>query len=254
MERWRALAEHLADCAQPILKKYFRQKLEVLAKADDSPVTIADREAESAMRAILGQEVPTHGIVGEEHGAERENAEYVWVLDPIDGTKSFITGRPLFGTLVALLHRGNPILGIIDMPILGDRWLGMEGAPTTLNGTRVEPRPCGDLSLASLAASSPHMFSVADHGKFERLRARARLTTYNGDCYMYGMVATGFLDIVVEKGLATYDFLALAPILHGAGACLSDWQGRPISRESAGDIVASGDRRVHDQALEVLRP
>lgn len=254
IETWRNLAEELADCARPILRKYFRQRLAIDDKADDSPVTIADREAEAAMRKILQSRAKGHGIIGEEYGKENEGADYVWVMDPIDGTKSFITGRPLFGTLIALLKEGKPILGIIDMPILDERWVGLSGAPTLLNSKAVQSRSCGHLSEAYLSAASPHMFAEgAAQVNFDRVRRACKLTTYNGDCYMYAMVATGFLDLIIEQGLGTYDYMALIPILEGAGATITDWQGQPLGLHSIGEVIAAGDPKLHELALDKLQ-
>src|SRR5262249_51487674 len=155
-----ALAERLADASGKIIRHYFRSGVEVIAKADASPVTIADREAEQALRRMAALAYPMHGLIGEEFPAERPDAEHVWVFDPIDGTKSFITGRPLFGTLIALLHLGRPILGIIDHPALGERWIGAAGRPTSFQGKAARVRPCAEIGKAVLAASSPHMFGT----------------------------------------------------------------------------------------------
>jgi inositol-phosphate phosphatase/L-galactose 1-phosphate phosphatase/histidinol-phosphatase len=248
-----ALANRLADASRPILRSYYRRKLDVDIKSDASPVTQADREAEAAIRKLINAAYPMHGIFGEEFGKERADAEYVWVLDPLDGTRAFVTGRPTFGTLVALTRNGAPILGLIDMPILGDRWIGAVGRPTTLNGDKVEARPCDDVSKAYLSASIPLMFDTAEkQAKFDAVSAKARSTTFGGDCYQYGMVATGFLDLVIECSLVEYDYLCLSPILEGAGGQITDWQGNPLKMGSGDRVIASGDRRAHDQALRLL--
>ncbi|HEX9792129.1 MAG TPA: inositol monophosphatase family protein, partial [Kiloniellales bacterium] len=197
-----ALAERLADTARAIVRPYFRQPLDITQKTDLSPVTAADREAEAAMRAMIAKAFPTHGVVGEEHGADRGDAEYVWILDPIDGTKRFIIGHPQFGTLVGLLHNGAPVLGIIDMPMLDERWIGAAGQPTTHTDTRgtrpVQVRACADLAQAVLYATSPHMFPGDDFAAFERVRQRAKQPMYGGECYAYGLLAAGFVDLVIE--------------------------------------------------------
>ncbi|HEY3148391.1 MAG TPA: histidinol-phosphatase [Dongiaceae bacterium] len=247
------LANRLADASRPILNSYYRRKLDVDIKSDASPVTQADREAEAAIRKLINATYPDHGIFGEEFGKERENAEYVWVLDPLDGTRAFVTGRPTFGTLIALTRNGAPLLGIIDMPVLGDRWIGAAGRPTTLNGEKVAARVCSRLSEAYLSASIPLMFDTPEkRRKFEAVQAKARSTTFGGDCYQYGMVATGFLDIVIECSLAEYDYLALTPIIEGAGGSITDWQGNGLKMGSGDRVIATGDRRVHDEALAVL--
>jgi inositol-phosphate phosphatase/L-galactose 1-phosphate phosphatase/histidinol-phosphatase len=247
-----ALADELADAAGAVIRPYFRQKIAVDDKADASPVTIADREAEQAMRALIEARFPEDGIFGEEFGTVREDAEFVWVLDPIDGTKSFISGIPLFGTLVALLHRGRPALGIIDQPISQERWRGVAGSPSTHNGNPIRARPCPDLAAASLFATAPDMFRGADADAFARLKAEVKLTRHGGDCYAYGLVASGFIDCVVEASLKPYDYCAMVPIIEGAGGVFTDWQGKPLGLASDGRVLAAGDRRVHAAALALL--
>jgi histidinol-phosphatase len=247
------LASRLADASRPILLSYYRRKLDVDIKSDASPVTRADREAEAAIRKLINAAFPDHGIFGEEFGKERADAEYVWVLDPLDGTRSFITGRPTFGTLIALTRNGAPLLGVIDMPVLGDRWIGAAGQPTTLNGERVTARPCATLGEAYLSASIPQMFDTPEkRRKFEGVQAKARSTTFGGDCYQYGMVATGFQDVVIECSLVEYDYLALTPILEGAGGRITDWQGNGLRIGSGDRVIAVGDPRLLDEALPLL--
>ncbi|HVZ03044.1 MAG TPA: histidinol-phosphatase [Dongiaceae bacterium] len=245
------LARRLTEVSRPILRQYYRRKLDIIDKADESPVTRADRECEAALRDAIARAFPDHGIFGEEFGAERADAEYVWVLDPLDGTRAFITGRPLFGTLIALTRHDAPILGVIDMPILGDLWLGAKGMPTTLNGEPVRSRPCATLAEAYFSSALPQMFR--DHPKkFEALQSRVKSVTFGGDCYQYGMVATGFIDLVVERNLGIYDYLALVPIIEGAGGAITDWQGKALTARSGDQVVAAGDRRLLDQALAIL--
>jgi len=251
------LAGRLAEAGRAVARQYFRQGLAVEDKADESPVTRADREAETAMREIIAAAYPGHGVHGEEFGIENPGAEFVWVLDPIDGTKRFITGNPLFGCLVALLQGGRPILGLIDMPVLGERWLGAAGHATTFtdeNGTReARVRPCAGLGGATVLATSPDMFQGADAAAFRRLHDAAKLTLYGGDCFNYGLLASGFADIVIEARLAPYDHLAHAPIIAGAGGIMTDWQGRPTSLETDGRVICAGDRRCHDLAISLLQ-
>ncbi|MEZ5831376.1 MAG: histidinol-phosphatase [Dongiaceae bacterium] len=247
------LAGRLADASRPILRSYYRRKLDVDIKSDASPVTQADREAEAAIRKLINATFPEHGIFGEEFGKEREDAEYVWVLDPLDGTRAFVTGRPTFGTLIALTRRGSPLLGLIDMPVLDDRWIGAVGRPTTLNGEPVRVRPCGRLAEAYLSASIPLMFDTPEkQRKFDAVAAKARSTTFGGDCYQYGMVASGFLDIVIECSLVEYDYLALTPVIEGAGGKITDWRGNGLKMGSGDRVIATGDARLHDEALAVL--
>lgn len=252
MNDFLALAERLADAARPVIRKYFRTPVAVDAKADDSPVTIADREVEAAMRALIREAFPDHGILGEEHGSEGLEAEYVWVLDPIDGTKAFITGKPSFGTLIALCRRGKPVLGVIDQAILGERWLGAEGRPTTLNGQPARVRPCPDLAHAYAYTTGPEYFDDATLPAWERVRAKVRQPRYGCDCYAYALLTSGFVDLVVEAGLKPYDYCALVPVIENAGGIVTDWGGRPVTMASDGRICAAGDARLHAEALGVL--
>jgi inositol-phosphate phosphatase / L-galactose 1-phosphate phosphatase / histidinol-phosphatase len=247
-----ALAESLADAARPIAARYFRTPVTVDDKSDLSPVTIADREAETAMRALLTRHVPAHGVFGEEHGAERTDAEYVWVLDPIDGTKAFITGLPIFGTLIALLHRGVPVLGIIDQPILKERWLGAAGRPSTLNGQPIRVRACAALDKAYMYSTAPLMFPGPIAKRHEALAAKVKLFRWGGDCYAYGLLAAGHVDLVVENDLKLYDFAALVPVIKGAGGLITDWQGRELGMRSDGSVLAAGDPVIHRAASALL--
>ena len=245
-----ALANKLADTAGEIARRYFRTRLAVDDKPDKSPVTVADREAEQAMRAAIRETFPAHGVVGEEFGAENADAEFCWILDPIDGTKAFITGKPSFGTLIALLHNGRPVLGVIDQPILRERWLGVTDRPSTLNGEPIKTRACPTLAPASLYATTPDMFVAKDADSFALLRGQVKLVRYGADCYAYGLLAAGFVDLVVEASLQPYDYLALVPVIEGAGGVITDWQGQALSRQSDGRVVAAGDPRAHAAVLE----
>jgi inositol-phosphate phosphatase/L-galactose 1-phosphate phosphatase/histidinol-phosphatase len=248
-----AFAEELAEAAGAVVRPYFRRPLAVADKADQSPVTAADREAEAAMRELIERRYPEHGIIGEELPPLRPGAEYVWLLDPIDGTKSFITGKPLFGTLVALARRGAPLLGVIDHVMLGERWVGAAGRGATLNGRPARVRPCPELALAALYASSPDMFQGAEADAFARLSSRVKLPLFGGDCYAYGLLASGHVDLVVEATLGADDYFALAAVVAAAGGVMSDWTGAPLGLASDGRVIAAGDPRVHAQALAVLR-
>jgi inositol-phosphate phosphatase/L-galactose 1-phosphate phosphatase/histidinol-phosphatase len=246
------LADELADLAGDVLRRYFRAPLSVETKADQSPVTIADRESEARMREMIGRRAPGHGILGEEYGTENAGAEWVWVLDPVDGTKAFITGKPSFGVLIALLHQGRPVLGILDQPILRERWRGAAGQPTTLNGQPARARDCPDLSKAYAYATAPEMFAGADETAWNRLRPKTRMVRYGADCYAYGLLASGHVDLVVEASLQPYDYLPLVAIIEGAGGIVTDWRGRRPDLDSDGRIVAAGDKRTHGEALTVL--
>jgi histidinol-phosphatase len=251
-DQFLALATQLADAAGEAIRPYFRQPLAVDDKADLSPVTAADRAAEAAMRRLIAARFPAHGIIGEEFGRERDGADFVWVLDPIDGTKSFISGVPLFGTLIALAYQGRPILGIIDQPILRERWIGGSGHPTTLNGAAIRVRRCPALAGATVFATSPDMFKDHDAAAFARVAASAKLVRFGADCYAYGLLALGCIDLVIEASLKPYDFSAMLPIVEGAGGVASDWRGTPLSLVSDGRVLVAGDRRAHEAALALL--
>jgi histidinol phosphatase-like enzyme (inositol monophosphatase family) len=242
----RAFAERLADAAGAVIRPLFRQRVEVETKRDATPVTAADRAAEAAMRAIIEAERPGEGIIGEEYGVHLPDAERVWVLDPIDGTRSFIAGRPIFGTLVGLIEAGRPVVGVIDQPIIGDRWAGAAGEVTTHLGRSARTRACRELSRALVATSGPQYFLPDQRTRFEALAAAAGQLLYGGDCYNYGLLASGHLDIVVEAGLKLHDFAALAPVVIGAGGAIADWEGRPLSATSDGRVIAVGDARLLD--------
>jgi inositol-phosphate phosphatase/L-galactose 1-phosphate phosphatase/histidinol-phosphatase len=247
-----ALAHELADAAGKIALRYFRHKITVDHKPDLTPVTIADREAEAAMRDLIAARCPSHGIIGEEHGRVREAAEFVWVLDPIDGTKNFISGIPLFGILIGLAQAGRPVLGVIEQPVLRERWIGATGAASTLNGAAVRTRACAALSEATLFSTSPDMFAGADADRFARLKSQVRLARYGADCYAYAQLASGFIDLVVERDLKPYDFCALVPVIAGAGGAIVDWAGQPLTLASDGRVIASGDGRLVAPARAAL--
>ncbi|WP_022682434.1 histidinol-phosphatase [Sphingobium bisphenolivorans] len=247
-----ALAHRLADAAAAAIRPFFRARYDMEFKSDKSPVTEADRAAEAAIRAILEKERPQDGIIGEEYGATREDAERLWILDPIDGTRSFIAGRPIFGTLVALTQSGWPTIGIIDQPIAGERWAGMAGQPTTFNGQPVKSRACRSLEEAVLASTGPQYFPGCTGEHFSLLAGQCRDTVWGGDCYNYGLVASGHVDIVVEAGLKLHDIAALVPVVEGAGGRMCDWAGEPITAESDGRVIALGDPARLDDVLEAL--
>jgi inositol-phosphate phosphatase/L-galactose 1-phosphate phosphatase/histidinol-phosphatase len=204
------------------------------------------------MRRLIAARFPEHGIIGEEYGREREDAEFVWVLDPIDGTKSFISGVPLFGTLVALAHEGRPVVGVIDQPISRERWVGAAGHPATFNGAPVRCRACPALAGATVFSTSPDMFRGGDAAAHARVAAAAKLVRYGADCYAYGLIALGCIDLVIEAGLKPYDFSAMLPIIEGAGGIATDWRGDALTLASDGRVVVAGDRRAHDEALALL--
>eukprot|EP00891_Asterochloris_glomerata_P008090 jgi/Astpho2/8090/e_gw1.00120.109.1_t len=258
------LGHQLADAAAKITTQYFRSPVFIETKGDNSPVTEADRKAEEAMSNLIKEKFPDHSVFGEELGMHTPDgdSQYLWVLDPIDGTKSFITGKPTFGTLIALLQDGSPVLGILDQPISKERWVGAAGRGTTLNGQKVQARCCGDISLAYMDSTSPHIFSGETQDAFERVREAVRTPLYGYDCYAYGLLAAGFLDLVVEASLKPYDYMPLVAIVEGAGGIITDWEGQHLQwrrtsgqyalNQLPGEVIAAGDPAVHKQALEQL--
>lgn len=248
------LANRLADAAGAAIAPLFRADWAEERKADNTFVTEADRAAEAAMRQILEAERAQDGIIGEEYGRTNEGAGRQWVLDPIDGTTSFIAGRPIFGTLIALMQDGWPVLGVIDQPIAGERWVGRIGEGTTFNGTPIRTRPCKEFGNAVLATTTPHQFSGPDVDAFMGVAKSVaeRKIIYGGDCYNYGLVASGHVDCVVEAGLALYDYAALVPVVEGAGGMMSDWQGNPLDAQSDGCVIALGDPARLEDVLEAM--
>ncbi|MBD3728672.1 MAG: histidinol-phosphatase [Sphingomonadales bacterium] len=249
-----ALANRLAEAAGAAIRPYWRGNLGLESKSDESPVTLADRAAEEAMRRILTAEAGRDGIQGEEFGIERESATRRWVLDPIDGTTSFVAGRPIFGTLIALLEDGFPVLGVIDQPILGERWVGATGQATTFNGRPCATRACRELSDALLATTSPSLFDDHSAEHFMALAGKTahRRMVWGGDCYNYALLASGQIDLVCESGLKLHDFAALVPVVEGAGGTMADWNGEPLHAASEGHVIALGDPARLEDVVEAL--
>jgi inositol-phosphate phosphatase/L-galactose 1-phosphate phosphatase/histidinol-phosphatase len=247
-----AFAENLADAARPIAQRYFRSPLTVEDKQDHSPVTVADREIERRLRELIKVRYPGHGIFGEEEGgADLDNA-HLWVVDPIDGTKSFISGMPTFGTLVAFVSAEAPRVGVIDMPALDERWTGADGVPTLRNGQPCQTRSCVRLADAIIYATSPDIFSAEEAARFETVSRRARMRRFGGDCYAYALLASGCIDAVMEAQMKPYDYLALVPVIEGAGGFISDWRGEPLGLGGDGRVVAAATRQLHDEMLELI--
>jgi len=246
-----SLAEQLADVGRGIARRHFRTPLAVERKGDGSPVTVADREIETQMRRMIRAAFPGHAIRGEEFASEG-GGEFTWVLDPIDGTKSFITGFPLFGSLIALLQGGRPVLGVIEAAALGERWVGCEGRPTLFNGRPVRTSACRATEQAVVYTTTPETFDAGERRRFEALSARAALRRFGGDCYLYGMLAGGHCDLVIEVQLKPHDFMAAIPIVEGAGGRISDWRGAPLSTASDGRVVAAATEALWRQAISEL--
>ncbi len=240
------------DKSRQIIKRYFRQSLKVESKSDASPVTIADQSAESAIREVILKRHHDHGILGEEMGENKSSADYQWVIDPIDGTKSFISGMPIFGTLLGLTHRDKPIMGIIDMPILNERWVGEEGEATLYNETPCNVSTVDNLHEAKLFCTGPDMFTTEQLKYFDALVDHVTLRRFGGDCYGYGLLASGHIDLVVEGDLKFYDVLALIPVVEGAGGIITDWRGDPLTKDLDGLVIAAATRELHREAIAIL--
>ena len=252
-----AFVDELAAASGETIRPFFRTALGVENKSQSGgfdPVTAADRAAEAAMRTLIKRTFPEHGIIGEEFAAERADAKYVWVLDPIDGTKSFICGLPAWGTLIALTRRGEPIYGMMHQPFTREHFTG-DGSAARYRGPAgdrvLRTRACAELKEAVLLTTSPLLMSDADRRYFARVEQAVRLSRYGGDCYAYCVLAAGHVDLVIETELKPHDVLPLIPIIEGAGGVITTWEnGRP---HAGGRIIAAGDRRAHAQAMALLR-
>jgi histidinol phosphatase-like enzyme (inositol monophosphatase family) len=244
-------ARELSDASGSIIRKYFRSKVAVETKADFSPVTIADKKAEEAMRGLIMERFPDHGIIGEEFGCYNPDSEYQWILDPIDGTKTFISGTYLFGTLIALLKDDQPVLGVINNPIVHQFLVG-NGEQTWLNGERVHIRPCRAIEEATLLVTSHwNVHQYRNGAAFDALAQRVKLYRSWGDCHGYFLVATGFADIMIDAVMNLWDTAALMPIIEGAGGKITDYYGNdPLRGEGA--IATAGD--IHDEVIKALNP
>jgi inositol-phosphate phosphatase / L-galactose 1-phosphate phosphatase / histidinol-phosphatase len=244
-----AFMHETADAAGKVTLKYFRKVIPVDDKDDQSPVTEADRAIEQVVRDRIAKEFPSHGIIGEEFPSENTNAEFVWCIDPIDGTKSFVTGRPLFGTIIGLLHNGRPVAGIIDQAYTRERWFGVANKFATHNGKPVHVAPPRGLAAARLYTGSINMFEGANFEGYLRLCRAAKLTHYACDAYAYGLLAMGWADVVVEQCLKIYDVAGAAPIINGAGGFIGDWQGKPIDINFKGEAVAASTKELAMKAV-----
>jgi histidinol-phosphatase len=243
LDRFIAAAEAAADVAGAVVRPFFRSGFAVDIKTDRSPVTIADRSAEQAMRAVLGERFPDHAVLGEEFGLDRPEARLRWVLDPIDGTRAFVSGRPSFGTLIALLDGETPVIGVIDQPVTRERWIGALGRRTVFRGPyggRPGCRPCASLGQAELSCTSPEMLGT-DRPRWERLCAAVGRNYWGGDCYAHGLLALGQIDVVAECSMKLWDWAALVPVVEGAGGRVTDWNGQVLRPGSDGRVLSVGD-------------
>jgi inositol-phosphate phosphatase / L-galactose 1-phosphate phosphatase / histidinol-phosphatase len=247
-----AFANHLADLAGAILRDKAANPPTIEIKADGSPVTDADRAVEQAIRAAINHAYPGHGIIGEEFAPEREDAEHVWIIDPLDGTKEYVQGLPLFGTLIALCHRGCFVLGLADQPQLAHRWLGADGHGTTRNGRPVHTRACAALSDAVISTMGYDTFCAGRHAVLASMRGQARGTITADSFYVFGLLAEGRVDLIVSDRFALHDYAALEVIVRNAGGTVTDWLGQPLGMNSSGTVLAAGNTGLHAEARAAL--
>ena len=247
-------AHLLADAAGEIVRPAARSRRVALRKADQSPVTEIDRAVEARLREMVAKRYPAHGVIGEEFGNDREAAEHVWVLDPVDGTLAFMAGLPVFGTLIGLARGGRPVLGIVDQPITRERWTGIGGDGTWYNGERVHADACDRLSDALVCTTSAEYYEGDDARGFRRIVSRSRWMVYGGNCLAFARVAGGFVDVALETKVGVHDYCALVPVVENAGGVMTGWRGEPLTLKPApgGRILASGNREVHEAAMACL--
>lgn len=245
-------AERLADESRAMLLAAAGERPKVDIKADDSFVTETDRAIETRLRGLIDDAYPGHGILGEEFGSRDLDAEFVWVLDPIDGTAPFIAGIPVYGTLISVARGGRPWIGIIDHPATDDRWVGVAGDYANHNGTPVRTQSCGALNAALLTNSNPDFLNARERTAFLRLNQAVRYTQYGGSCFAYGVLASGRTDLAVDGGLDPFDIFAPAAVIAGAGGVVTDWRGDALDIDWRGRVLAAGDPGLHARALSLL--
>lgn len=252
IEELKAFACRLADAAAEVTLDYFRSPIGIdnkLAGEGFDPVTKADQGAEKAIRALINKHYPDHGIHGEEFGVKETDGPFEWVLDPVDGTRAFISGLPTWGTLIALKHKGVPIIGIIDQPYLKERYLGWPGG-ASLNGAPISTRSCGTLSVATISTTDADLFTADERPRYEEVRSKSQLVRLGLDCYAYAVMSGGYMDLVMESGLAPYDMMALIPVVRGAGGSATNWEGEAPG--ACGRLLAVGDPALLDEVLPIL--
>ena len=247
------VADECANISGKIIKKYFRKKIKIINKPDKSPVTRADIESEKRIRDIIEKKTPECGFYGEETGNFKTENEYVWVVDPLDGTKGFVTGKPLFGTLLGLMKNNKPYLGVLNQPILNERWSGIANKETRYNNVRVKTRKCKKLRGSRMYATSPMMFTGKNQKIYKSVRSKIGETLFGADCYAHGLMALGFVDVLLEANLKPYDYIASAAIISGAGGKFTDWNGNDLNLNSDGRIVAAGDPKIHAKLLKIIK-
>ncbi len=242
----------LADIAATITLSYFKKPIGVTDKdkgAGFDPVTQADQEAEKAIRKVIEARYPEHRICGEEFGRKETDSPFEWYLDPIDGTRAFISGLPVWGTLISLAYNNEPIIGVIDQPYINERYLGWPGG-ASLNGEVIKSRPCSTLATATLSTTDPDLFMAGERAAFDQILSETQLVRYGLDCYAYAVVAAGHMDIVIESGLKPWDMMALIPVVKGAGGDATSWNGSSAGED--GRLIAVGDKALLSAATKIL--
>lgn len=252
IEDFKTFAGQLADTSRTIIRDAAHRPFEMEIKPDQSPVTAVDKAVEQALRDLIAVQYPDHGVIGEEHADTNTDADLKWIIDPIDGTLPFLAGIPVFGTLIALVQGDTPILGIIEMPMTAERWIGCTDQPTTRNGQPVRTRACDQLSNALMTTSNPNFYDATDRPALDRLNATCRWGVYGGSCMAYAQLSSGRIDVGIEVAYNIHDYMALVPVITGAGGVITDWNGEALTIHSGDRFVAAGDARIHAQTLDIL--
>ena len=249
----------LTALSRPIINTYFRALPDIMTKADSSPVTIADRSVEEALRRAISAQFPDDSILGEEFGLSEAlsaddgggSSAYKWVIDPIDGTMAFVSGKPAFGTLVGVTHNDQPIAGLIDMPVLDETYIGTADG-SVLNGNRLSTSQITTLADANIATTSPEAFSVRGLAAFNKISAQAKITNYGGDCHNFGLLAAGYIDAVIEDSLAPHDIMGVVQVMRGAGAMVTDFEGNDVDLATTSSLVCAGTAELHKAILALI--
>lgn len=248
----KTFALELAGEARAVLAELGQGGLDVEVKPDRTLVTRLDKTIEERLRARIERRFPEHAVIGEEHGTKATGSDFSWVIDPIDGTSAFIAGVPVYGTLIALARENIPVLGIIDIPELNRRWFGAAGEQTTQNGIPCRVRSCGSLASAMMSNGNPDFYSASERPALDRLRAATNCRIYGAASLAYGLLASGRTDLTLDTGQKIYDFAPFRPVIEGAGGVITDWQGRALTLQSSGQLLAAGDERQHAAALDII--
>jgi len=248
----RRFAEELADAARASTMRWFRRPIDIETKADMSPVTLADRETEERLREMITERFPDHGIFGEELGHSNPDAEFQWVLDPIDGTRSFIAGVPSFGCLIGVMRNNEPVVGVIEQPAMHERFIGVKGRPSFFNSMECRTSDRSTLAEARVFATTPDMFTPEELVAFDAVSLPGSMRRFGLDCYAFGLLAAGHADIVMESDLKPHDILPIVPVIEGAGGRVCDWQGRALGLESGPQVIAAASDALLIQALDAI--